>query len=539
MKLNIFAVMFLLIGTTACVTSGKSQGQSNNPPPPPITLSDLISPIPNINPRPSGNAYYAAILVDFNDKTPIPFGQCLSESFWTFVRFLFNDRQAARVSLDVEIVDLSQRHPTITFPVFMSQIDETKPANSLERCKTAPIRDGVTLTAMMPSSGQGFSINYIFKQTRDVSGTGIETVAQRTLSIVNVIAAASGFSVVSAGATRVITELASQLDASRNAMFSVGSQTAIVKQFAFFPNDESQRSDAWKVSLSVPQAGRGGVVLSDLQGLLTIRMVYQDSVIKIGGGWPLSQDVMTKPLFPEALNALNTFQKAIDTNSIGGVSRTALDSAKTVDEMMSNCRAIRAWLGTFLVGDDILVSQYSIIRNMTKYNTLFESRTDECFDGNQLVRLQNLSGTYSFKQPEPRVAPRDALIGAFTQRLNGALDSADATIAALSDVVTGETGFFSLARADRTVLFGTPALQEFRSASFVRCVQARKDSGDITLIGGILDFGTTRLPTLFHLNGEGRIERVELTSVDMVRASLRLGQNEKWPDSRPSCRLQS
>ncbi len=537
MKINIFAVMLLLIGTTACVTPGTSQGQSSNPPPTVITLSDLISPIPNTNSRPSGNAYYAAILVDFNDKTPIPFGQCLSESFWTFVRFLFNDRQAARVSLDVEIVDLSQRHPTITFPIFMSQIDETKPAGSLERCKTAPIRDGVTLTAMMPSSGQGFSINYIFKQTRDVSGTGIETVAQRTLSVVNVIAAASGFSVVSAGATRVITELATQLDASRNAMFSVGSQTAIVKQFAFFPNDQSQRSDAWKVSLSVPQASRSGVALSEIQALLTIRMVYQDSVIKIGGTWPSSQDIMTKPLFPEALNALNTLQKAIDTNSIGGVSRAALERAITVDEIVPSCRAIRSWLGTFLTGDDILVSQYSIIRNMTKYNTLFDVRTDECFDGEQMKRLRSISETYAFKQPEPRVAPRDALIGEFTQRLNGALDSPDTTAAALSEVVIAESGFFSLAKTDRTILVGASALEDLRKASVVRCVQARKDSGDLALIGGILDFGSTRLPTLFHLDRNGRIERVELTSIDTVRALLRLAQTEKWPDTRPSCRL--
>jgi hypothetical protein len=85
--------------------------------------------------------------------------------------------------------------------------------------------------------------------------------------------------------------------------------------------------------------------------------------------------------------------------------------------------------------------------------------------------------------------------------------------------------------------FGPEAVTALRqSVSEVGCFQARKDNGGINLFGGVVRSGAKQLPALFYVDGDGKLEQVDITSVDTARAALGVSAST-WPANRPSCTI--
>lgn len=505
-------------------------------------LSDLIKPIKNpFGARPSNTPYYAAVYVDFNSNMPINDNACIDKSFLSMLRSLFGVDQSASSAVSAKISPVLNEHPTVDVPIYMSQIREM-PRPGEPKCLTLPIRDGAQITASMPSiAGAGYTITFTFNQIKQVSGGLIENAGGIVTEFVSTVAGATGLGVISGAGRDRINAVARRLDLVRSSLYSESAQVPIVKSFYFFPSNETDSQDSWYLSIKNPNSSGTGIDLSSWQPVIRIYMRYATSIVKSENlPWPTPDKILGTSLFPSSLSELNTINSVLRDNRVGGVNLSGLSSSDKADEIRNQCSVIKEWLSSFLVGDDELVVRYAIMYKYSAYDRLYHIRSKDCFSEPELRHLAAISNNeYRFADPTPRKTNRNGEIQQLGLLLSGALDRPADYLDELRNIVTAPMDYFVLRVPGKPSQYGEGALKALKSAVGFSCYQARKDSDDLRVIGGFVEFSDGRKPALVSYDPSGKIEQVEIVEdVATVRHVLRLDDTE-WPGNRPSCAVAS
>ncbi|HEX2593876.1 MAG TPA: hypothetical protein VHL34_20420 [Rhizomicrobium sp.] len=500
-----------------------------------LTLKDLVSPTSNPSgPRPAG-PYYGAIFVSFDQDTQVLDDNCIDQTTWSFIRAILGDHQSGSTELTASVTPILNDHPAVSVTTFISKLDEQPPAGQ-PKCFSKVVGTPKQVTAFMPSSSAGgFTATLTFDRSTTVDSTALQNVFGATTDLLSAVGGATGAAVVASASKVKLMSLAQKIDSTRNAVFSHSAQNIVPVSFYFYPADSQTDKDAWRVSIKNPTDTRSGAALSGWRPNMTLYVQYRTSLIRAAAAWPDVDEVLRTQLFSDSLGETNNIRKMVTSDNVLGFNITDLGDAATAAQYGQECQHITNWLGEFLNSDDLLVARYAIMRRFSHYNTS-EERSGECFTVEQLQHLASLSSGYKFDEVKPKVTNRTPAVTDFFSALNDAL-ALDANNDRLSALLMAHTDSFRFGTENDKPKFGPEAVTALRqSVSEVGCFQARKDNGGINLFGGVVRSGAKQLPALFYVDGDGKLEQVDITSVDTARAALGVSAST-WPANRPSCTI--
>ncbi|MBT0670839.1 hypothetical protein HT136_20945 [Novosphingobium profundi] len=395
------------------------------------------------------------------------------------------------------------------------------------------------MTAYLPNESQsGLKLNFVLETSESFDSKAATTFASDAKMVTQLLGGANAMAFVSTPAVAKLEQIAGRLDATITTVFAKSSRDELSVGFAFQP-PANAFADAWQLSLKGINADTSAPTLAkNWEPNVTFFMGYKRSLLTDGNEWPEYGEIINRAMFPADITSVNSMAKTITQNLAGGFSHESLNSATTRDSMAQQCQAVRRWLGQFLVGDDALAARFAVVRAYSRYNTMSDIRSVECFSASDINRLKSLSAEYVFADPivdavpyKVRVSNINAALG---QVVSGTMiDSSYDTLKALLI----ELDSFRFTDASHKSLFGADAMLALgRDFSTFVCVQ-EKSGGKLLSVGALAVMSAGgKTPVLLSFDQAGKLEHVELTSPETVQAMLKVSPAE-WPGPQAACKL--